>query len=207
MKSAIKLSLILALFVSFSAQAASRKNITQTIDASDLETIEFNISVAEVDIEVYDGDVIELDIDIEADRNWLSLRRGDVDHVELEVRTRDDSVRLTIEENDLDQHWRVRLPAKLAVIFELGVGDVQIEDSSNSLDMEVGVGAIRIETRDVDYRNIQLTAGVGETSIRGFKYNSNEERSFISSESFYNGDGELTMSVELGVGDVEVRAR
>lgn len=50
------------------------------------------------------------------------------------------------------------MPAKLAIIFEMGVGDVQIEDFSNNLDMEVGVGAIRVETRNVDYRNIQIAA-------------------------------------------------
>ena len=207
MKSIIKLSLILALFVSFSAEAAGRKQITQTFAASNLETVAFQISVAEVEIEVYDGDEIQLDIEIEADRNWLSLRRGDVDDVELEVRERDSTLRLSIEEDNIDQHWRIKLPAKLAVDFEMGVGDVRIEDFSNSMDMELGVGAIRVETKDVDYRSIHLSAGVGDTSIRGFENRSDQERSFISSDSYYNGDGELTMDIELGVGDIEVRAR
>ena len=207
MKSIIKLSLILALFVSSSAEAAGRKQIPQTFDASNLETVAFQISVAEVEIEVYDGDEIQLDIEIEADRNWLSLRRGDVDDVELEVRERDSTLRLSIEEDNIDQHWRIKLPAKLAVDFEMGVGYVRIEDFSNSMDMELGVGAIRVETKDVDYRSIHLSAGVGDTSIRGFENRSDQERSFISSDSYYNGDGELTMDIELGVGDIEVRAR
>ncbi len=207
MKAIIKLSLILALFISFGAQAASRKTITRTIDASNLDKVEFQISVAEIEIEVYDGDEIQLDIELEADRNWLSLRRGDVDHVELEVRERDSTVRLRIEEDDLDQHWRVKLPAKLAVDLEVGVGDIRIVDFSNSLDMELGVGAVRVETDGVDYGNIHLSAGVGDTSIRGFRHRADQERSFISSDTRYNGDGELTMDIEVGVGDVEVRGR
>lgn len=187
------------------AMADSIKHISHSVDASTLESVEFEISVAEVEIEVYDGDEIQLEIELESQRRWFSLRRRNIDDIELEIRRSGNNVFLGIDEQNIEQHWRVLLPAKLAVEMDLGVGDIRIEEFSNSLEMEVGVGAVRVEVNDTEYREIHLSVGVGDASIRGFESRSDNERSFISAESFYHGNGELSIDIELGVGDVEVR--
>lgn len=187
------------------AVADTIKHISHSVDASNLESVEFEISVAEIDIEVYDGDEIQLEIELQSQRSWFSWRRRDVEDIELEVRRSGNYVFLGIDEQNLEQDWRVRLPAKLAVEMDLGVGDISIEDFSNNLEMEIGVGAVRVEVDDTDYEEIHLSAGVGDASIRGFRNRSDNERSFVSAESFYRGSGDLSMHIEVGVGDVEVR--
>ena len=187
------------------AMADSSKTISYSVDASRLESVEFEISVAEVEIEVYDGNEIQLEIELKSQRRWFSLRRHNIEDIELKIRNNGSNVYLGLDEPNIDQHWRVLLPAKLAVEMDLGVGDIRIEEFSNSLEMEVGVGAVRVEVNDTEYREIHLSAGVGDASIRGFDGRSDNERSFISAESFYHGTGELNIDIEVGVGDIQVR--
>ena len=205
MKISSLIALPAALLLSVPVFADSFKQINQVVDAATLESVKLEISVADLDIEVYDGDEIQLEIDIEAQRSWWSFRRRNVDDIELEISGNGSSVYLGIDERNIEQHWRVMMPAKLALEIDMGVGDIHIENFSNSLDMEVGVGSVRVEVADTDYQLIHASAGVGDAAIRGFANRADNERNFISADAYYHGDGELEIEIELGVGDVEVR--
>lgn len=185
--------------------ADSTKQILRNIDGSSLVSLELEISVGELDIEIYDGDEIQLEIDIEAQRRWFLFRNRNVDHVELQVRDDGSNLYLGIDERNIEQHWRVKLPAKLALEIDMGVGDIHIRDFANNLEMDVGVGSVRVELADIDYELIHLSVGVGEASIRGFANGTDNERNFISADSYYHGEGDLRMNIEVGVGEVDVR--
>jgi len=201
------LALIVTSFtLSNTAAAASSKRIQQRIDAEDLVHVDFEISIAQMDIEVYDGDVLELDLVIEADRDWWIFGRKDIDNVELEVDRNGEQLKLRLDDNDIQQEWVVRLPAHLAVSMDLGVGEVEFTDFANDLNLELGVGSMQLNVADnVDFESIHLNAGVGDTSVRGFDNGSDSERSFVGADSWYHGDGEFVVEVEVGVGDARVR--
>lgn len=201
------LALIVTSFtLSNTAAAASSKRIQQRIDAEDLVHVDFEISIAQMDIEVYDGDVLELDLIIEADRDWWIFGRKDIDNVELEVDRNGEQLKLRLDDNDIQQEWVVRLPAHLAVSMDLGVGEVEFTDFANDLNLELGVGSMQLSVADnVDFESIHLNAGVGDTSVRGFDNGSDNERSFVGADSWYHGDGEFVVEVEVGVGDARVR--
>lgn len=201
------LALIVTSFtLSNTAAAASSKRIQQRIDAEDLVHVDFEISIAQMDIEVYDGDVLELDLVIDADRDWWIFGRKDIDNVELEVNRNGEQLKLRLDDNDIQQEWVVRLPAHLAVSMDLGVGEVEFTDFGNDLNLELGVGSMQLNVADnVDFESIHLNAGVGDTSVRGFDNGSDNERSFVGADSWYHGDGEFVVEVEVGVGDARVR--
>ena len=190
---------------SSTAMADRYKQINHVIDASDLEKVHLEISVGEVDIEIYDGEEIQLEIDIESDRGWFTFGRGHAEDVELDIEGSGPRVYIGITERNIEQHWRVKLPAKLALELDMGVGDIHIEDFANSLDLELGVGAVRVDVADVDYDAIHASVGVGDSTIRGFSQGMDNERNFISADSYYHGEGEFEMQIEVGVGDVEIR--
>lgn len=201
-------TLAVSLLFSGSLFAESTKTISHTIDAASLIAVEIEASVAEMEFEFYDGDEIELEIELEADGHWLAWRRGDVDQVELEVRRTENKVFLGIAAKKVQQHWRVKMPAKLAVAIDVGVADIEFENFSNNLEMEVGVGSVRVEIDDIDYAMIHATVGVGDTAIRGFPGQQvDNERNFMSSDSYYYGDGDLEIEIEVGVGDIEVKSK
>lgn len=200
--------LAVALLSSKSLYADAYKRIERHIDASSLSSIEIEAAVAEMEIEFHDGDMIELVIELEAERSWLSWRRGNVEDIELQEHQSDTNQYFGILDKKVQQQWRLTLPASLAVAIEVGVGDIELKGVSNNLEMDVGVGSVRVDIDDTDYGMIRASAGVGDSSIQGFGYERvDNERSFVSSDSFYNGDGELEMRIDVGVGDVEVRSR
>ncbi|MEX2469636.1 MAG: hypothetical protein WD396_07770 [Pseudohongiellaceae bacterium] len=208
MKTIIPLIAILGLLLGSPAMAASSKRMTHSIEAASFTEVNLEMAVGEMDIEVYDGDTIELDIEIIAERRWFSLRRGNVDDVQLTRRERGETLYLGIDEDNLDQTWHVRLPAHLAVDLDVGVGDIQIDDFSNSLVLELGVGAVEVNVVSTDYAEITATAGVGDAVIRGFGGGTDNERSLlVGADAFYAGDGQHRIEIEVGVGDARVRAR
>tara|TARA_R110002073_G_scaffold77283_1_gene187203 strand:- start:10 stop:654 length:645 start_codon:yes stop_codon:yes gene_type:complete len=197
-----------SLLFSGSVFGDSFKTISRTIDVSLIASIEIQAGVAEMDIEFYDGDVIELEIELEAERRWFALRRGNVDEVELEVHTSDAHIYLGIQDQKVQQRWRMRMPSKLALAIDVGVGEIELEDFSNNLEMEVGVGSVRVDIDDTDYAMIRLSVGVGDASIEGFgQQRVDNERSFVSADASYQGDGEMEINIDLGVGEAVVRRR
>lgn len=196
---------ISALVLCTFASADPTKNIQQSFSAEDLDVLSLEISIAEIEIETYDGNEIQLDIDIESDRGWFSWRAKDVDDIELEIEERGNRLFLSIDEDNIEQQWRLRIPAKLNLEMDLGVGDVRIDDFVSELNMEIGVGAVRVLIGDVDYDSIHVSAGVGDAKISGFSNRVDNERSFISADAYYHGEGDQRIEIDLGVGDVSVR--
>lgn len=190
------------------AQAATSKRLSYSIDSAAFTDVQLEMSVGEMEIEVYEGELIELDIEVEAQRRWFGLRQGDADDIELEQRDRGQTLYLGIDEDNLEQTWHVRLPAHLAVELNVGVGDVLIENFSNSLEAEMGVGAIEVQVTHSDYDEITATAGVGDAVLRGFGRGADNERSnLVGADAYFRGEGEHSIRIEIGVGDAQVRAR
>ncbi len=194
----------LLLFAS-ATYADSLKLINETFSTDDFDKLKLELTVGQLDIEVWGEDTIELNIELRAERSWLTWRRRNLDDVELDVREDGDELYLGIDENKLEQEWRLKVPAKLAMEIEMGVGSVDISDLSNSLMLEVGVGEVSITTLDMDFAKIEASVGVGDAALRGFGRSAENERSFVSADAFYEGDGEHEIKVELGVGEVSIR--
>jgi len=208
MNKPLSLIAVLSLLLSGPALAASSKRMTHSIEAASFTQVQLEMSVGEMDIEVYDGDTIELDIELIAERRWFSLRRNDVDDIKLDRRERGDSLYLGIDNDDLEQTWHVRLPAHLAVELEVGIGDIRIDDFSNSLTVDLGVGALEVNLASTDYAEIAATAGVGDAVIRGFGPGTDNERSLlVGADAWYAGEGRYMIEIEVGVGDARIRAR
>lgn len=185
--------------------ADNYKNINRTLDADELDSLRIEFSVGELEVEIWDGDSIELDIELTSERNWLSWRRRKVEDIELEVRTSGDELFLGIDEGKLNQHWVVKMPAKLALDVELGVGEIRIDGLDNNLAVELGVGEIEVITATDNFDHIDASVGVGDATLRGFGSGTENERSFVSADAHYEGRGDYTIEVELGVGDALVR--
>ena len=196
----------LRLLCSTQVVAAINKHIIETIDASSFKTVWLEIPVGVMDIEVYDGDKIELDIKLEPRRRWFTWRPRNIHAVEIEIGTSGSVLVLGIDRDDLKQHWRVRLPAALALDVDVGVGDVRVIDFSNELNMEVDVGTARVDVAHQDFRSIHVSSGVGDAILRGFQQSNESKRNFVSADAYYYGEGKHRIELEVGVGEAVVSA-
>ncbi|GAB3018155.1 hypothetical protein [Bowmanella dokdonensis] len=164
-----------------------------------------DVPVGEVQIEAYEGTDIEYRVKVrEADGGWFSS--FDRDDVEVRQSSSSDRIKLEVDLEDTEQEWHVKVPSHLNLILELGVGEMNIENASRDLDVEVGVGSIDVSLAGKDYRRIELEAGVGEADLKGFT-NYSSDRAIVSEEVSWRGEGHYEIKAKVGVGEVEVRGR
>jgi hypothetical protein len=187
---------------------ATSKHISHRIDAASLDTVSFEVPVVEMRIEVYDGEAVELEIDIRSQRRMWVFGRRNVDDIELSIDRIGDGLKLGIDEKNLEQTWKVRLPRNLALEMHIGVGEIRLDKFANTLEMELGVGEVRVNVDDTEYRSIRLDVGVGDTTIQGFEdHQSRDGREFVSDSVRYSGNGEHSIDIDVGVGEARVVGR
>jgi hypothetical protein len=203
-KLALAMTLIAA-SISTNLYAADEKRITETLTMNQGQNLEIDFPVGSIEIITVDGNELSIEIEIEGkDEGWFSKNR-DVSNIELNKRVRDNRISLEIDEDNLNQEWVIKVPKSAAIDIEVGVGSIEIQKLENSVDADVGVGSIRIDTVLDDYKRIDLSTGVGDTSIKGFSGDLESSRNIVSSETRYSGNGEYSIEAEVGVGDIKVR--
>ena len=205
MEKIIGVTLLLAagIIYVFPVSAADKVTRIHNFDLDDIKEIEINNSVGSIDLRLVDGDEIRVEIDIESDDDGFFRRSKDVDDIDLEYRVRGDKLILTIDEEDIKADWYIELPAVSEIDIDMGVGEIVVEIGASRLDIDLGVGKIDVIAPLASTGEINVSAGVGEASIRGAN-DVDHSRSFVSAESEGRGEGELSIEAEVGVGDVTV---
>ena len=105
----------------------------------------------------------------------------------------------------LEVTLRIAVPKALAVDAEMGVGDCRVEGIVRDLHLELGVGNVDVALRERDVRSVRVAVGIGDATLRRGG-NAQVVSGLLGRKVRWDeGAGESRVSVELGVGDVEVR--
>jgi hypothetical protein len=204
MKKVISVLILIAVsvFTVFPVNAADRVLRVHTFELDDFDEIEINNSVGSIDLRLVEGNEIRVEVDIEAQDRYFG-REVDVDDIEVGVRMRGDKLILTIDEDKIKAHWYIEMPAVANIEIDMGVGEIDVEIEASNLEVNLGVGEVDIIAPLLTVGEIDLSAGVGDTNIRGTSEVDNS-RTVVASESEGYGDGEFSIDVDVGVGDVTV---
>lgn len=189
-------------FITLPVNAADRVIRVHTFDLEDFDELEINNSVGSIDIRLVTGNELRVEVDIEGEDRFFR-RDVQVDDVDVDIRTRRDKLILTIDDDDVKADWYIELPAVSAIEIDMGVGEIDVEIGASRLDVNLGVGEIDIYAPLATVGEIELSAGVGDSSIRGID-SVDESRVVVSSESEAYGEGDLSIEAKVGVGDVSV---
>jgi hypothetical protein len=202
-----KLLLLTALtaFLSTQALAKSEHQINHSFAVDTQTTLDISFPVGSLEINTYNGNEVQVTVELEAKSNGWFNNSDDLESLTIDTQQTGSELALSLDNDDVQQTWTVTVPRSLAVNLDLGVGDIEINDFTNSADIEVGVGAVRIDSQSDDYKYISLDSGVGDTRISGFVNDAKTTRKMVSSESEYSGNGTHTLKVEVGVGDIKVK--
>ena len=93
----------------------------------------------------------------------------DVDDVDVEARTRGDKLILSIDEDDIKAHWYIEMPMVSAIDIDMGVGEIEAEIDGSDLEIDLGVGDVDVFAMLASTGEIEISAGVGDTHIRGVR--------------------------------------
>ncbi|WMN59008.1 hypothetical protein NI389_12370 [Pseudoalteromonas xiamenensis] len=198
------LALTSALVISQSVFADEQRSISKTFSQGSSHELAIEFPVGQLDIQTTEGENIEINVVLKpkTDDSWFS-KNVELDTIEIESKQRGSELYLTIDNDEIQQEWSVKVPKSMALDIELGVGNVEVESLANSADIEVGVGKVRINSHEDDFRSIALESGVGKSHIKGFENNIEYTKNMVSSDMKYRGQGKYTIKVEIGVGDAK----
>ncbi|AWL11964.1 hypothetical protein HMF8227_01489 [Saliniradius amylolyticus] len=194
--------LLTTLVISTSVVASEKVSLSDQHPVSANSQVELDIPVGELDIQVHDQPEVRYEVKIEEqDGNWFGS--VDLSDVEVNVKHNDQRLYLSIDDDDIHQHWIIWLPSDANLEVDLGVGEVNIAGVQQNLMMEVGVGSVDVSLGAKNYHSIRLEAGVGDADLSGFK-DVEQERSIVSQDVHWRGNGQYEVDIEVGVGDVDV---
>ena len=203
--SIIVLLISAATLLAGTSTAATSVTRNHSVDVTDVEEIVLEGGVGSMKIETTTGTELQVELDIEADRNWWGRRR-DVDDIDLKISRSGNRLTIEVNEQDLDDlelHWRVAMPEVEKTSINLGVGQIIAEVGDTELNVDLGVGKARISAPLQHAGRIETSAGVGDASISGGTDTVND-RAFVSANARSHGAGSRDVDVQVGVGEATV---
>ncbi len=210
--------------------AAGSRTLTASVGADAVDLLTVESGVGNVELLATEGGTVDVEVVLEPRRGGLfsSMKRAEneVQSARLETtvegRTLEIQVRSESDDRRFEERWRIRLPARLAVQLDVGVGDVIVEGVSGGVRLDSGVGDVRLTVPGGD---IEVDSGVGDVDVRSFAaaYGRIEgsggvgdaelridgrrigEDGFVGSSLEWRGEGPSRIEVDTGVGDITIR--
>lgn len=224
--------ILTTVFVAPNIEGADRV-IEKSFDASGLTLLSVDVGVGDVVVSQKDTQhEITVKINLHPRRGGLfsSLRPGEkqVESAQLKEKRSGDKLQLSVsadkDNQRFEENWELSIPAGLGLDIDLGVGDFNLEGlsgdanieigvgdarishSSGDLVLSVGVGDIQINSQRSAIKNISAETGVGDVKIldRGKELVGD---GMVGESLNWSGEGESTMELESGVGDINAKVK
>lgn len=205
---------------------AETRTLFKTVPAQDLTQV--NIEAGVGDVEILVGNDSEIHAEVILKPRWGGLfssrkrAERDVEAASLSSRVVRGTLHLEIDSRSknrkFEERWTVMIPQTLAVDLEHGVGDAKIRGLAGGVSVEAGVGDVTIESirgdvvvevgvgnakviapaKDTGYA--ECSSGVGSASVR-VKGKKHSGSGFVGNSAEWNGKGDSSIEVDVGVGD------
>lgn len=182
-----------------------------TLPAAKSRTVHLKFPVGDLRVEASDGSQVELELTARC-KGW-NHRGCEEDARRVHVETDDSGGRLDFEvrgypnfhSTDFNLRGVLRVPARMDLDLDMGVGDLKVADIEGDLHVELGVGDAEIRTAASAVRSVDVEAGVGDAGVIAAG-NKVRRHGFVgSTASWDEGRGRSSVSLHVGVGDATVR--
>ena len=207
-------NVFLATLVALAAASAFADRVERrealTIPAAGFERIAITHGVGTLVIE--GDDVADVGVELEVVCGSFRFNCDEkAKWIELSHRGHGDTLRIEVEgypnnSGGLSVDLVLRVPRRVAVDIERGVGDTTIRGIEGDVQVEAGVGDVDLEMREGGVRSLRIETGVGGADLRVGGRREGREGGFLflGNEIDWHGDGASRVDVEVGVGSVKV---
>jgi hypothetical protein len=193
------------------AEKKTVRTVAQTIPAAHAEVFHIEVPVGELTIAGWDGDEVDLTVRFKckststrcaaaAEKPRVLYRSGEKISVQIKSWPR-------FGNHDLHAEVTVRVPRHLAVRSELGVGELEIEGLEHDLEAELGVGEVKVDMQRSAVASVTLDTGIGEANLSADGKRFGSAGLFTRTVRWERGGGKARVSVDCGVGEIDVTLR
>ncbi|HEV8239929.1 MAG TPA: hypothetical protein VGS57_11225 [Thermoanaerobaculia bacterium] len=187
---------------------------SKTFNVEDAHRLKVDVSVGEVHVQA-GGDRIEVQLEVTCNASSTRCRER-AQNLQLEPTRSGDDVSLKMRGYDRDgkrgiNHPQVDLhltiPAALAVVVDMGVGELEVAGIESDVTVDLGVGEARIDVPERAVKSVSLDVGVGEAHLSPRQEESHRSGFlFLGNEvDWREGTGRSRVAVDVGVGEAHVR--
>ena len=230
-KSKLLVGFIIVMMSAVTANADDTREIRDSYSADGVDVISINAGVGSVELSTGDGDEITVLVTVEPDDDWFggSPDREAMEKITLVSASKKDKLSLKLDfprgmdEDDIEEHWEIEVPARLQAKVRIGVGRIDIEGVAGGVNAHAGVGQVKVDVPGGDVRahasvgdvrvksatnsagDIDLDADVGNVSLKVNGKNYRAERGWGPGASLeLEGSGEDEFDVSADVGNAEL---
>lgn len=206
--------LLAALLAGASAAVPARAADLGTVEGrwptGDLEEVRVEFPVGELIVEATDETELRAQLGVECRRGRESCierskRLKLVTHVAGRTRHLKLEGMPKFGSHGLEVTLVISVPRSLAAEIEMGVGSLRVEGMTRDVRVELGVGDVNVLMRESDVNSVSLTVGVGDAKLRHPGHAQAVSGLLGRKVRWSDGTGPARVSVDLGVGDIDVR--
>ena len=222
---------MIVMLSSATADADDTREIRDSFSADGVDVISINAGVGSVELSASGGDEITVLVSVEPDDDWFSSGpdREDLEKITLLSASKKDKLSLKLDfprgmdEDDIEEHWEIEVPARLRAKVRIGVGRISIDGVAGGVNAHAGVGQVKVDVPGGDVSahasvgdvrvksatksagNIELDADVGNVSLKMNGKNYTVERGWGPGASLdLDGSGADEFDVSADVGNAEL---
>jgi len=202
--------LLSALVIAANTYGGSTRTLDYTSPGEGVATIVINAGKGGIELRADASVAITARVEVTA-KGAGQRSQDQLGTLTLKGEVRGDTLYLKVASPDGDTHdigesWAVRVPARLGIKLNLGVGDVSVFDSASGVRVNVGVGDVKIEGLNASFGEISAAAGVGSTTLTA-PGGRRDGTGFIGTSLSAKGTGTASIHANAGVGDIIIRLR
>jgi hypothetical protein len=175
-------------------------------------SVRLDIPLAEVSVEGFEGDNIEVDFTATCRRPASQHCDEILAELGFESHRLRRQVRIDLVgypkwgKGKVELEGTIRVPQAIEVEMEIGIGQLDLKELTGDLRVELGVGQVNAWLDESKVRSVTLDAGVGESELYGPDARVQGRRSMLVGSEIYwdEGSGKSRVFIEVGVGEISV---
>lgn len=188
------------------AMATESATVQHQIEVTGQTHLVIDNGVGSIELRYSDSPYVEVEVALEGKRSGWLRRKVDVSEMDIRQRISNDTIRLSFNEDNVNARFIVYAPSFAQTQMNLGVGQVSSRYFEGDLSISVGVGEAQVTLDPKQLGSVSASVGVGgidTPGVNGFTV----ERRVVSATLGGHGEGDYRLSIDVGVGDINIAAR
>jgi hypothetical protein len=187
------------------------RSFRQQVSVGSAGEVSLDFPVGQVTVEAWDNPQVDVDVKLACNHRATSRCLAAAKAVRLIYNASGNRLRVYVKDwpklggaKGLHVIARISMPRDLALQADLGVGELNVHGTAGDLTVDLGVGEVNVTLPKEAIASVDLDAGVGEATLVAAGKRYENSGLFVRELHWDKGTGHSEVSVDCGVGEIDV---